>query len=75
MTHKLLCACVTSQSTQENNHVKMEQTYAHTHCTQHIKGFMQKDELENLIRSLTELDKVISGESHEKAIGVFGRKI
>lgn len=49
--------------------------HAHTHCTQHIKGFMQKDEFENVIGSLTELDKVISGESHEKAIGVFDRKL
>lgn len=36
---------------------------------------MQKDEFENVIGSLTELDKVISGESHEKAIGVFDRKL
>lgn len=44
-------------------------------CFQHIKGFMQKDEFENLIRFLTGLDKVISRESPEKDEGVFDGKL
>ena len=36
---------------------------------------MQKDEFENLIGSLTGLDKVIGGESLEKDIGVFQKAL
>lgn len=32
-------------------HAFVQHTHTHTHCIQHIKGFMQKDEFENLIQS------------------------
>ena len=31
--------------------VQYTHTHTHTHFTQHIKGYMQKDEFENLIQS------------------------
>lgn len=77
--------CTYDPSKQSRDHVKIEHarthpcahahTNTHTLCTQHATGFMQKDEFENLIGSLTGLDKVIGGESLEKDIGVFQKAL